>query len=89
MIRYDDGVETYGPKLVENIVQAIARDCLREALSERAVAHVHDEIVLEAPREEAAAVLDETLAAMARPLPWAPGLRLSADGYICGFYCKK
>ncbi len=84
-------VETYGPKLVENIVQATARDLLTEAMRRidatgyRIVMHVHDEIVVEAPPDQS---LDELCALMAVQPDWAKGLPLRADGYECDFYRK-
>jgi DNA polymerase len=85
--------DTYGGKLVENIVQAVARDCLAHAMltldsmGYQIVMHVHDEIVLEVPKED-----DVSLAyvseLMGQPIPWAPGLPLRADGYECLYYQK-
>lgn len=83
-------LDTYGPKLVENIVQAIARDLLAEAISRvreaghRIVMHVHDEIVV----ETADATVDQISALMCDPPRWAEGLPLEADGYQCDFYKK-
>jgi DNA polymerase len=85
-------IETYGPKLVENIVQATARDCLAEALLRldqagyKIVMHVHDEVVLEMP--EGAGSLEEACEIMAQPLEWAPGLPLPADGFETEYYKK-
>lgn len=83
--------ETWGGKLVENIVQAFARDCLAVALLRleeagyEIVFHVHDEVVIEAPEgsrwEDAAEI-------MGRPIDWAPGLLLRGDGYETKFYMK-
>lgn len=87
-------VETYGPKLVENIVQATARDCLRDAMLRVVetypdiVAHVHDEMIVEVPREGAEKALEAICDTMGRPLPWAPGLLLRGDGYLCDYYKK-
>lgn len=85
-------VETYGPKLVENIVQAIARDCLRDAMMQvfqyPIVMHVHDEMITEVPKEEAQAALDTMLMVMRQPIPWAKGLILKGDGYLTDFYKK-
>ena len=87
-------VETYGPKLVENIVQATARDCLRDAMLAvekrypRIVMHIHDEMVVEVPKDEAEEALAYMLEVMARPIPWAPGLLLKGAGYITPFYRK-
>ena len=85
-------IETYGPKLVENIVQATARDCLAEAMMRvekagyKIVMHVHDEIVVEAPVDFGS--LKEVCQIMGQPLPWAKGLPLRADGFETGFYKK-
>lgn len=86
--------ETYGGKLTENVVQAIARDCLAENINrvEQAgysvVFHVHDELVIETE----AANADETLTAvckiMSRPIPWALGLPLKAEGWVDGYFRK-
>lgn len=87
-------VETYGPKLVENVVQAIARDCLRDAMLRvnlrypGIVMHVHDEMIVEVPKEDAADCLHDTLEIMAAPVPWALGLLLKGDGYMTEFYRK-
>ena len=87
-------VETYGPKLVENIVQATARDCLRDAMLRvslrypEIVMHIHDEMVVEVPKEAAQTALQDMLSIMADPVPWAPGLLLKGDGYITDFYRK-
>lgn len=82
-------LESYGPKFVENIVQATARDVLCYALMTlrncSIVAHVHDEIIIEAdPRMSLSAVCEQ----MGRTPPWAEGLNLRADGYECEFYKK-
>lgn len=83
---------TWGGKLVENIVQATARDCLAIAmirLDERGykiVMHIHDEVVLEMPYGTGS--LAEAAAIMAEPIPWAPGLSLPADGYETEYYKK-
>ena len=82
-------IESYGPKFVENIVQATARDLLMFAMrtlrSCRIVAHVHDEIIIEANPDMSLEFLCEQ---MARVPTWAEGLVLSADGYVCDFYKK-
>lgn len=82
-------IESYGPKFVENIVQATARDILMYAMKTlrhcNIVAHVHDELIIEAdPRMSLAALCEE----MGRVPPWAEGLVLRADGYTCDFYKK-
>lgn len=82
---------TWGGKLVENIVQAFARDCLAVALVrlEKAgydiVFHVHDEIIAEAPDTESWEAMAEI---MGQPIDWAPGLLLKAEGYSTKFYMK-
>ena len=88
-------VETYGGKLVENCVQAIARDCLAhcieqlESASFPVVFHVHDEVVIEIePYADDKAMLDTVIAMMSCPIPWAEGLPLNADGWV-GHYFKK
>ena len=82
-------LESYGPKLVENIVQAIARDILCYALQTLShcfiVAHVHDEIIIEADRRMSVEAVCEQ---MARVPDWAEGLQLRADGYECEYYKK-
>lgn len=85
-------LETYGGKLVENVVQAIARDCLATAIEhlEEAgfpvVFHVHDEVVIDCPIEKAD--LDTVVQIMTRPIPWAPDLPLNADGWVGDFFRK-
>lgn len=85
-------VDTYGGKLVENIVQATARDCLAVAMQRlearglRIVMHVHDEVIVDAPQNIS---LEETCAVMGEPIPWAPGLLLKADGFTSSFYKKE
>ena len=84
-----DRIESYGPKFVENIVQAISRDILCYAMTTlrccNIVAHVHDEIIIEAdPRMSLEAVCEQ----MGRTPPWLPGLVLRADGYETPFYKK-
>ncbi|RMI73769.1 DNA polymerase [Streptococcus iniae] len=84
-----DRIESYGPKFVENIVQAISRDILAHSLSNLAdcniVGHVHDEIILECDVETSI----ETIATrMAIPPKWMPDINLRADGYDCFFYQK-
>ena len=88
-------VESYGPKLVENIVQAVARDCLADAMLAVETAgypiifHVHDEIVCEVPENIADEALADILKIMGRELPWAEGLPLKAEGYTCNYYMKR
>lgn len=82
---------TYGGKMTENIVQAIARDCLAETLRRidarglQVVFHVHDEVIIDAPAET---TVDEVCALMAEPIPWAPGLILKGAGFESGYYMK-
>ena len=86
-------LETYGGKLVENIVQAVARDCLAASLQRLAAAgfetvmHIHDEVVLDVPEERAD--LDEVVRIMCEPISWAPGLPLAADGFVSSYYKKE
>lgn len=86
-------VETYGGKLVENIVQATARDCLAEvmkrvsSLGYQIVMHVHDEIIVDVPNEDKDAPAKIT-AIMGEPISWAPGLPLRGDTYETDFYKK-
>lgn len=83
---------TWGGTLVENLVQAIARDCLAESLlrldSENYVIslHVHDEVVLEVPIGTGS--VEHVTEIMGRPIDWAPGLPLKAAGFECDFYQK-
>lgn len=85
-------IETYGGKLVENCVQAIARDCLAlsiERLKEagyEVVFHIHDEVVIECDKEKAS--LDDVVKIMSEPIPWAVGLPLGADGWVGDFFRK-
>ena len=82
-------LESYGPKLVENIVQATARDILMYAMQTlrccSIVAHVHDELIIECDRSVSLSAVCEQ---MGRTPPWAKGLLLRADGYECDFYKK-
>ncbi len=85
-------LKTYGGKLVENITQATARDCLRDAMTALDTAgypivmHVHDEVILDMPQGTGS--LEEVREIMGRPIPWAPGLPLNAAGFECDFYMK-
>ena len=87
-------VEIYGGKFVENIVQAIARDCLAHAilrLDEEGydiVMHVHDEVVIEVPEETAEEGLATIGDIMGEEISWAKGLPLGADGFTCDYYQK-
>jgi DNA polymerase len=86
-------IETYGPKIVENIVQATSRDLLADAMLrlDRAgfaiVAHVHDEVICEVPEGESS--VEEICSFMSKGPKWAQGLPLTADGYECEFYQKS
>ncbi len=85
-------IETYGPKITENVVQATARDLLALAMLRlrdagfKIVMHIHDEAVVEAPEGEGS--VDELCRLMAQAPAWAVGLPLRADGYECPFYRK-
>lgn len=85
-------IETYGGKLVENIVQAIARDCLALSIEKlkaagfHVVFHIHDEVVIECEKEKAS--LDKVVEILSKPIPWAAGLPLGADGWVGGFFKK-
>jgi len=83
-------IESYGPKLVENITQAISRDILCYAMQTLRtmdiVAHVHDELIIECNEQVSLAAVCEQ---MARTPPWAEGLLLRADGFECPFYQKN
>jgi len=86
-------MDTYGGKLTENIVQAIARDCLAESMMRLAangyqnVMHIHDEVVLDVLEEQAD--LNRVCEIMGQPISWAPGLLLKADGFISSYYKKE
>lgn len=85
-------IDTFGGKLVENIVQAFSRDCLTTAIARLEEAgytvnfHVHDEVVIEVPEGESS--VKEVAEIMCEEIPWAVGLPLRADGYECEFYMK-
>lgn len=88
-------IETYGGKLVENCVQAIARDCLAGALDRLEAAglpvvfHVHDEVVIDTvPFDTAENMLRTVEEIMSEPVAWAPGLPLNADGWVGTFFTK-
>ena len=82
-------IESYGPKLVENITQAISRDILCYAMQSLRhmdiVAHIHDELVIECDERTS---LSDVCDQMARTPPWAEGLLFRADGFACSFYQK-
>lgn len=85
---------TYGGKLVENITQAVARDCLALTLMRLydnglpAIMHIHDEAVIEVPKDEASEYLDIVEKTFALPIPWAEGLVLTAAGFTNDYYMK-
>ena len=83
-------IESYGPKLTENIVQAVSRDVLAyamKALSGYAiVGHIHDELIIECPQDTS---LEQVCETMGKAPPWLPGIDLRADGYQCFFYQKQ
>ncbi|WP_251319882.1 DNA polymerase [Flintibacter muris] len=88
-------IETYGGKLVENCVQAIARDCLADTIERLEAAglpvifHVHDEVVIDvAPWTDEDTMLDLVCSIMRTPISWAPDLPLNADGWV-GHYFRK
>lgn len=87
-----DRLETYGGKLVENIVQAVARDCLAAAMLRltkagyKICAHIHDEVVIEAPIGTGS--LDDVIDIMCTPEPWTKGLILNAAGFENPYYMK-
>lgn len=84
-------IESYGPKITENLTQAFCRDLLAEAMERltaagyQIVMHIHDEVVLEAPKD---ADLSDACRIMSETPTWAPGLKLNAAGYECMFYQK-
>lgn len=84
--------ETYGAKLVENVTQATARDCLAETMYRlkdrgiKVVFHVHDEVICEVPK--GAYTPEDIAEIMGQPIDWAPGLPLRADAYECEYYRK-
>lgn len=88
-------IETYGGKLTENCVQAIARDCLADAIERLNAAgfpiefHVHDEVVIDMPPfADSQTMLKAVTDIMTQPIPWAPGLPLGADGWVGGYFTK-
>lgn len=88
-------IETYGGKLVENVVQAIARDCLAQAIEHLEAAglpvvfHIHDEVVIDtAAFDTNDAMLDKVVKIMSTTIPWAEGLPLGADGWVGAFFKK-
>lgn len=90
-----ESIETYGGKLTENCVQAIARDCLAgaierlEAAGYPVVFHVHDEVVIDiTPYADDKTMLNDVVNIMSEPIPWAQGLPLDADGWVGAFFTK-
>lgn len=87
-------LDTYGGKLVENIVQAIARDCLARAMlalenvNYKIVFHIHDEVVIEVDKNSAESAYGLIKEIMCIPIPWAPGLILNAEGFASDYYMK-
>lgn len=87
-------IGTWGGKLTENVVQAIARDCLALAIDRMAakgylpVMHIHDEVVVEVPAADREKHLEAIEAIMAEPIPWAEGLELTAAGFTADYYQK-
>jgi DNA polymerase len=83
-------IESYGPKFVENVVQAVSRDILAHAMRTlsycQIVGHVHDELIIECSPDVS---LDAICEQMGRTPPWLPGIELRADGYECLFYKKE
>lgn len=86
--------KTWGGKLTENLIQAIARDCLAESMTKiqqagyHIVMHVHDEVIVEVPSEDAEEHLKRIEELMGEPIEWAPGLLLTADGFTSEYYRK-
>lgn len=87
-------INTYGGKLTENIIQAIARDCLADTMLRidnagfSIIMHVHDEVVVEVAKASANTSLTTILDIMSKPIPWAEGLLLKGDGFISDYYKK-
>lgn len=86
--------KTWGGKLTENLIQAIARDCLAESMTKiqqagyHIVMHVHDEVIVEVPEDDAEGHLKRIEDLMGEPIEWAPGLLLTADGFTSEYYRK-
>lgn len=86
--------KTWGGKLTENLIQAIARDCLAVSMAKiqkagyHIVMHVHDEVIVEVPAEDAEGHLKRIEDLMGEPIEWAPGLLLTADGFTSEYYRK-
>lgn len=88
-------IPTYGGKLTENIVQAVARDCLAESLRNlteagyRVLFHIHDEIIAEVPKDDNRFSLENAINLMCKVPEWAEGLPLNADGFTSDYYKKE
>ena len=88
-------IPTYGGKLTENLVQAIARDCLANGLKNlvnhgyRALFHIHDEIISEIPKNDTRFNLENAIKLMCEVPDWAEGLPLNADGFVSKYYKKE
>lgn len=88
-------LETYGGKITENVVQAVARDCLAVAIERLewckypVVFHVHDEVIIDRASSDPEADLQKVVEVMTTPISWAPGLPLNADGWTGGYYRKE
>lgn len=86
--------KTWGGKLTENLIQAIARDCLATSMQKiqkagyHIVMHVHDEVIVEVPTDDAGGHLKRIEELMGEPIEWAPGLILTADGFTSEYYRK-
>lgn len=88
-------IPTYGGKLTENIIQAIARDCLAEAIQNlvnsgyKVLFHIHDEIICEVPENNEKFTLENAIKIMCKTPNWAEGLPLNADGFTNNYYKKE
>lgn len=88
-------IPTYGGKLTENIIQAIARDCLAESIKGLVnagyvpVFHIHDEVICEAPKNDNFYNLENAVEIMCKPIEWAKDLPLNADGFTSDYYKKE
>lgn len=88
-------IPTYGGKLTENIIQAIARDCLAESIKNLVKAgyvpvfHIHDEVICEVPENDKKLNLKNAVKIMCKPIEWAEGLPLNADGFTSKYYKKE
>lgn len=88
-------IPTYGGKLTENIIQAIARDCLAESIKNLVrtgfipVFHIHDEVICEAPKNDTFYNLENAVKIMCKPIEWANDLPLNADGFTSDYYKKE